>query len=139
MAMTTSARIKQAIVKQLRSSSPLVAALTGGIHWRVAPRKVSYPFAVVSRVAAPYKRDWDQVEIHSLWDVFIYAENSVDAENIDTLVSMALNEAELTVDGQTTLLCQRSADLPGGEDDDAEGERIYQIGGSYTIWTTQPR
>jgi hypothetical protein len=139
MAHTTSANIKRAIVQTLRASAPLVAASTGGIHWRKAPRKVSYPFLVVSRVAAPYQRDWDQLEIRSLWDVIAYAENSVGAENLDTLVGVALNEAELTVDGQATLLCQRSADIDGGEDTDDEGKQVFQIGGSYRIWTTQPR
>lgn len=139
MALSTSAQIKKAIVRKLRTSSQLVSASTGGIHWRVAPAKVAYPFVVVSRVAAPWKRDWDQQEIRSLWDVMTYAENSVEAENLDALVGEALNEAELTVDGQTQLLCQRVADIDGDDDTDEEGKRIFQIGSSYRIWTTQPR
>lgn len=139
MAMTTSAPIKQAIVRQLRLSAPLVAASAGGIHWRVAPAKVEYPYLLVSLVTAPLKRDWDQVEIRSIWDIVAYAVNSVAAENLDALVTAALNEADLPVTGQTTLLCQRSADVPPDDDTNAEGTRIFQAGGSYSIWTTQPR
>ena len=139
MAHTTTANIKRAIVQTLRTSAPLVAASSGGIHWRKAPRKVAYPFLVVSRVAAPIKRDWDQLEYRTVWDVMAYADNSVEAEQLDTLAGEALNEAELTVDGQTTLLCQRSADIDGDADIDDEGRQIFQIGGSYRIWTTQPR
>lgn len=139
MAMTTSGPINRAIVKKLRASSSLASALTGGIHRRLAPSKIAYPFLVYRRVAAPYARDWDQVEIRALYDVVIFAENSVEAENLDALVTTALNEAELQVDGQTTLLCQRVADLEGPDQTDDEGRRIYQIGGSYSIWTTQPR
>lgn len=140
MAMTTSGPIKRAIVQTLRGSGALVAALTGGIHQRVAPRKVSYPFLTYGLVAAPYIRDWDQVEVHGLFDVEAWAVNSVDAENIDALISAALNEAPLSVDGQTTLLCQRVADLPtNGPTLDGTGKRIFRMGGTYSIWTTQPR
>lgn len=139
MAMTTSAPIKQAIVHQLRLSAPLVAASTGGIHWRVAPREVKYPYIVVSLVSAPLKRDWDQVEIRSVWDIVAFAVNSVEVEQLDALVTTALNEADLPVTGQTTLLCQRVADVPGDDDIDDTGTRIFQMGGSYSIWTTQPR
>lgn len=140
MAMTTSTPIKRAIVKKLRAS-PAGAASTGGIHWRIAPGKASYPHLVVYRAAGAYPRaDWDTVDIQSLWDIVAVSENSVEAENLDTLVAVALNEADLEVDGQVTLLCQRVADVPGDEDDtNAEGSRIYQMGGTYRVWTYQPR
>jgi len=75
--------------------------------------------------------------IQALIDVSVYAENPVDANNIDALVAGALNEAGLNVDGQTSLLCRRVADLPTGPDIDSEGKRIYQVGGSYSVWTDQ--
>jgi hypothetical protein len=137
MATTTSAAIKRAVVQKLRSSAPLVSALNGGIHESIAPRKVRYPFITYQLVAAPYDYDWTGVILRVLMDVSVFAENPVEANNIDQLIGEALNEAALTVDGQDTLLCRRVADLPTGPDIDSEGRRIYQIGGTYSVWTDQ--
>ena len=136
MATTTVAPVKRAVVQKLRASSPLVAAIVGGIHEAVAPRKVKYPFIVYQIVASSYEYDWTGMQIHALMDVSTYAVNPVDANNIDALIAGALNDAALTVDGQTSLLCRRVGDLPTGPDVDSEGKRIYQVGGTYSIWTT---
>jgi len=138
MATSTSAHIKRAIVQSLRANAPLVAAIRGGIHETLAPRKVRYPFVVYDLISAPYSYTWGSSEIKARFDVFVFAENPVEANNLDALVCGALNDAELSVDGQATLLCRRVADMPTGPDVDAEGKRIYQIGGTYSIWTTQP-
>lgn len=138
MVTATSAPIKRALVQKLRSSPALVSAIAGGIHEGVAPRKVKYPFIVYQLIAAPYEYDWTGMQIHALFDVYTYAVNPVDANNIDALVANALNEAALSVDGQTTLLCRRLSDLPTGPDVDSQGKRIYQVGGTYSVWTDQP-
>jgi hypothetical protein len=137
MATSTVAPVKRAVVQKLRASSPLVAAIVGGIHEAIAPRKVKYPFIVYQIVASSYEYDWTGMQIHALMDVSTYAVNPVDANNIDALIAGALNDAALTVDGQTSLLCRRVGDLPTGPDVDAEGKRIYQVGGTYSIWTDQ--
>lgn len=139
MAASTSAPIKRAIVQRLRSSPAIVAAINGGIHETLAPRKVRYPFVMYDLIAAPYDYPWGSVMMRAMFDVFVFAENPVEANNLDALIADALNEAELSVDGQTTLLCRRVADTPTGPDVDAEGKRIYQIGGTYSIWTDQPQ
>jgi hypothetical protein len=138
MATTTVAPVKRAVVQKLRASSPLVSAIAGGIHEAIAPRKVKYPFIVYQIVAGSYEYDWTGMMIKALMDISTYAVNPVDANNIDALICTALNEAELNVDGQTSLLCRRVADLPTGPDVDSEGKRIYQVGGTYSIWTDQP-
>jgi hypothetical protein len=137
MAVATVAPVKRAVVQTLRASVPLVAAIAGGIHESIAPRKVKYPFVVYQLVSAPYVYDWSGVMLQALIDVSVYAENPVDANNIDALINGALNDAVLSVDGQTSLLCRRVADLPTGPDIDSEGRRIYQVGGSYSVWTDQ--
>jgi len=45
---------------------------------------------------------------------------------------------QLTVDDMSTLICRRIADIPAAPDVDAEGKLIYQVGGTYEIWTDQP-
>lgn len=137
MVTTTVAPVKRAVVQKLRASAPLMSVIVGGIHEAVAPRKVKYPFIVYQVVASPYIYQWDGMQIHVTMDVFTFAVNPVDANNIDALISEALDEAALEIDEQTTLYCRRVADLPTGPDVDSEGKRIYQVGGSYMIWTDQ--
>ncbi len=137
MAVASVAPVKRAVVQALRASLPLQAAIRGGIHEGIAPRKVRYPFVVYQLVAAPYSYNWDSVLITAVFDVSVYAENPVEANNLDALIAGALNEAVLTVEGQDSLLCRRVSDLPTGPDIDSEGKRIYQVGGSYSVWTAQ--
>ena len=137
MAFASVAPVKRAVVQSLRASPSLVSAIAGGIHEGIAPRKIKYPFIVYQLISAPYVYDWTGVMLQTTFDVSVYAENPVDANNIDALIAGALNEAVLSVDGQNSMLCRRVADLPTGPDIDGEGRRIYQIGGSYSIWTSQ--
>jgi len=114
-----------------------VSAIAGGIHEGIAPRKARYPFITYQLVAAPYSYNWSSVLIRAMFDVTVYAENPVEANNLDALIAAALNDAVLNVDGQDSLLCRRTSDLPTGPDTDSEGKRIYQVGGSYSVWTSQ--
>jgi len=134
---STSAAIKRGIVRHARSVVPLKAALVGGIHEGFAPAKTRYPFMAYNIVAAPYGSLWGSRVIVALVDIWVYAGNGVDANNVDQLISDAFDGSQFSVDGQTTLICRRVADLPGGPDVDSEGKKIYQIGGSYEVWTDQ--
>lgn len=133
----TSAGIWRALVQHLRSDSAFVAAITGGIHEGIAPEKTRYPFATYTTVAAPYEDDWGSRMIVAVVDVFSFSENQVIARNGDQIIADALDSAQLTVDDQTTLICRRIADVPATPDVDAEGKLIYQVGGTYEIWTNQ--
>jgi hypothetical protein len=133
--MSTVAPVKRAVVQEMRSSAPLVAAIAGGINEGIAPRKVRYPFIVYQLVASPREHQFDGEQIHALFDISVFAENPVDANTVDALIDAALNDAVLTVEGQTNMLCHRVADLPTGPDIDSEGRRIFQVGGSYSVWT----
>lgn len=135
--VTTSAPVKRALVQKLRASPSLVSAIAGGIHEGIAPRKVRYPFIVYQLVSAVYNRQWGGVILEALFDVTVYAENPVDANNIDALINSALDEAVLVMDEQDSMLCRRVADLPTGPDTDSQGKRIYQVGGTYSTWAHQ--
>lgn len=136
MTLTTTANVKQALVATLRADNPLKAAITG-IHEGFAPDNANYPFVVYSNVFAPYDFAWGSAMLRTAFDVVVFSENSVEANNIDALVIGALNEKQLAVTGQSTLLCRRVSDL-SSKDVDQEGKTVYQIGGTYSIWTDQP-
>ncbi len=135
MAITTSAPIDQALVVKLRSNLTL-KALISGIHEGIAPQGVDYPFLVYHTQYAPYEHVWGGEIIEAGYVVMAWAENSVDAKNIDTLTAQTLHHAQLSVTGQSTLLCRRVSDLKS-YDVDEEGKKVYSVGGLYEIWTGQ--
>lgn len=136
MSVSTSAKIKQALVATMRADTPLRTAVNG-FHESFAPAKENYPFVTYNRVSAPYDYDWSGVIIRSYWDIRVWSRSSVEAEDLDALVSTVLNDASLAVSGQSTLICRRYADL-GDRDVDEEGQPIFMAGGTYTVWTSQP-
>lgn len=133
VALGTSAAIKQALVAHLRADTSL-----NGIKFfeSFAPAKQDYPFVTYQRVSAPYDYDWTGVIIRSAWDIRAWSRSPVEAEDLDVLVSRSLNDASLSVTGQSTLICRRYADL-GDRDVDEEGQPIFMAGGTYTVWTDQ--
>lgn len=135
MAVPTPSPIKRALVRGLRQDASVMAVVKGGIHQGSAPAKVKYPFITYFFVTAPNEFTWGATEIHALVDVFAWSANTVEAENLDALIAAALDGAPLDVDGQEVLLSRRIGATPTGPTTDAEGRRIYQIGGSYEIWT----
>lgn len=136
MPLSTSSYIKQALVATLRGNTPLKDAING-IYEGFAPVKTKYPFITYNFAAAPYDFAWGSVMIQVLVDIYIFSENSVEANNLDALVLSTLHDAALVVTGQSTLFCRRDSDL-SDTDVDEEGKKIYQVGGSYSIWTDQP-
>lgn len=130
------APLKQALVRTLRASATLKAALTGDIHEGFAPPKTRMPFLTYNIHYATSWYQWGSMVMEVGVDIFVFAENSVDADNIDALVFSTLQDAKLEVSGQSTLICRRvsSMSLP---DSNEEGKKIYQVGGIYEIWTDQ--
>ena len=131
------APIRQAFVQKLRSDPALKALLVGDIHEGFAPVGTARPWLTYQVVYAPIEYLWGSALTEIGIQVMVFHGNSVDAHNIDALVLATLHDAELTVPGQSTLICRRvsSMSLPG---EDEEGKKIYQVGGTYEIWVDQP-
>jgi hypothetical protein len=142
MTLTTTAPIKQALVATLRANNTLRSAISG-IHEGAAPRKVPYPFVAYNFLPTAYNYDSTGLMFVTAADVYAFSYNSVEANTLDALVFTTLQDADLLAvldDGvteQTTLICHRVADI-SSDDVDEEGKKVYQIGGSYAIWTDQP-
>ena len=147
MTLTTASPIKQAIVATLRANTALTTEVPppagnahkaiSGIYEGFAPSSKPYPFLVYNLVYASYDFLWEPGAVmRSSFDVSVWAENSVEANNLDGLVIATLHDVQLVVAGQTTLLCRRRADLSSVDVDD-QGTRVYQMGGTYDIWTDQ--
>ena len=138
MAFTGIAPVKQALVHYLRASEELKALVTSkGFHEGPAPSKATYPFITYHVHYAPMNYTWTSVTHEVGFDVFGWSENSVEADNLDQLLLILLQDAELEVEGQSTLICRRLSSLSLPQFDD-EGKKIYQAGGIYEVWTDQP-
>ena len=139
---TASLPIIEALVKAIRaaldaSSLPLVTGLRNRIFEGFAAYNAKYPFIVWQLIYDPYLYTWGSAMHQAGFDVTVFADNPVDARNIDQLLLNALQDASLEVEGgQTTLICRRIADL-ASKDADQEGHPYYQIGGTYEVWTDQ--
>ena len=136
MAAPTPSPIKRGLVRRLRQQA-WFSTVTGGVHQTFAPKKPKYPYITYNLVTAPSDFTWGASEVHALFDVFAWSENSVEAENLDALIAVALDGAPLDVGEQTLLLCRRIGATPTGPTTDGTGRRVYQIGGTYSIWTDQ--
>lgn len=132
----TSAPIRQALVQAVRAA-PAYSSLKG-IFRGFAPEKTAYPFAVYNQVAAPYEDDWSARMIIAAFDVFVFSKNEVEAGDLDQSLADELDGAQLTVEDMTSLICRRVNDVPMPPDLDERGEKVYQVGGTYEIWTDQP-
>jgi hypothetical protein len=137
MAYLTSENIWRALVARIRADAALKAALKGGVHEGFAPEKTPYPLATWSSVVSVSEFTWDSKMIIALVDVIVYSLSSVEASNLDQSLSDQLDGAALPVTGQSTLICRRVADIRQTPDVDAEGNKVYGVGGSYEIWTDQ--
>lgn len=129
------APVKQALVQTLRANAVLKAAVNG-IHEGIAPQSTEMPYLVYDVAYAPLEYDWTNVMQLAGFDVFVFSENSVDAGNIDQLVFDTLQDAALSVTGQTTLYCRRAGSL-STLDVNEEGRKVFQVGGTYEVWTDQ--
>lgn len=147
MAFLSTGPIKRGVVRRIRSDVALANALVGGIHQRLAPRKIEYPFLVYDEVSAPMLDDSGTGpgggrEIRALYDVTVFATNPVEAENLGqrvyTLFDGADIELDSLVDGQRVTLCRIAATLPdNGPERDDTGAYYAQIGHTVEIWTQQ--
>ena len=136
MTPSTSAPIKRAIVQLMRANTTLKNQVDG-FHEGFAPLIAAYPHVVFQFVMPEYSYPWGSAMIYTEVDVKAWSKNSVEADNLDALLNSTLNDASLSVDGQSTLICRRVRDLID-QDDDEEGNKIYMAGGSYEIVTDQP-
>ncbi len=136
MARTTVAPIARAIVQILRADAALKAALTGGIHEGIAPIGSKFPWLTYAMHYGPSVSAWGSTMLTPGWDIFVFSRDQVEARNLDQLVVDILQDAELSVEGQSTLLCRRVLDMSSADIDD-EGQKVYQVGGVFETWTDQ--
>lgn len=130
----THSQIEQAFVARIRAKAEINDPIAG-IYEGFAPEKADYPFLVYNLVSAPYDYGWGDVTLLAQIDLFAFSRNKVQADNLDQAIAAWVSDKDLSVNGQRTLICRRMATVPMPPDIDAEGKKVYQVGGTYLIET----
>ena len=128
--------IRQALIRQLRSNLVLAAGLSGDWSEGFAPQKTPYPLGVIALHYAPSFYDWTGRVIFVGVDVFIFAKDSGEAASLYQSAFTSLQDAKLTMTGQTSLQCRQTSDL-SLQDVDTEGKAVYQVGGVFEVRVAQ--
>lgn len=131
----TSGPIKKALKAKLSASTPVSAAAVGGIHEGINVRKtIVYPYVVYSAAYLPLVRQWGSTMLLCGFDIVARSLDPEEASTLDQLITEELDDGELTVTGLSTLIVRREEELPLPPDTNAEGKKVYQNGGTYSIW-----
>ena len=135
MSVSSIAPVKQAVVKALRDSVALKAAVSNEIHEGISPRAIGYPYCVYDISWSVRSYDWTSNEIRLGVGVWIISDEQIEAQNLDALVIEALHDKALSLgtSGLTSVYCRRISDDSMVDLDDA-GKKIYQIGGTHEVW-----
>jgi hypothetical protein len=134
---------KQAFVRALRNITALTTAIgSDGIHEGVVTRGVEYPFVVYSVSFSVRSDDWGHRSLmRTGFDVVVVTDDQVEAHNLDAAILNGLKDVIFDPlfdpgSGQSTLFFRRIADT-SSVGRDGEGEKVYSVGGTYTLWTDQ--
>lgn len=134
---------KQAFVRALRNISALTAAVgSDGIYEGVVTRGVEYPFVVYTVSFSVRSYDWSHRSLmRTGFDVLVVSDDQVVAHNLDQAIIDGMKNVVLdsffeASSGQSTLFCRRISDMSSAGTD-GEGEKVYQVGGTYAVWTDQ--
>lgn len=136
--------IKQAIVRALRDIDDLKSAVgSDGIDEGIAHSNASYPRVIFDVASSRNSRQFGtEAVVITTVDIWCVSDDVVEANNLDQLVFTGMEDVSLDFSGiasiagnePSTLLCQRLRSL-SLVDEDRTGNKVYQVGGSYQIWT----
>ena len=128
--------IRQALIRQLRSNLVLAEGLPGDWSEGFAPQKTPYPLGVVYLHYAPSVPDTTGRVIFVGAGVVIFAKDPGVAASLYQLAFTSLQDARLTMTGQTSLQCRQVSDI-SLTDVDSEGKAVYQVGGVFEVRVAQ--
>lgn len=125
----------RALVSTLRTNATLKTAVTG-MHEAVAPNATDFPFLTYSLYGSTSTWDFSGAIYKPKFLVQIWSDDQVQARTLDQLCNETLWDADLGLAEQSTLLCRRIRDV-SRVNDAGQGQKVFQVGGVYQIWTGQ--
>lgn len=137
LTVPTSGPLKQALKNAISGNSEIEEAAVGGVFEGFNNRDdVVYPFITYSLVSGPIDRSFGSgnVTLMAAFDIVVFGKNPVEVNSLDALITSLLDGSELEVTGMRTLTVQREEELPLPPERDAEGNKIYSNGATYSFW-----
>jgi len=128
--------VRQALLRQLRSNLVLEAGLLGDWSQGFAPQGTKYPLGVLSLHYDPSFYDWTGRTVILGVDVLIFSKKQDEAASLYSLAFTSLQDAKLTLTGQTSLSCRQTSDI-SLQDVDTEGKAVYEVGGIFEVRVAQ--
>lgn len=128
--------VRQAFIRHLRSNLVLAEGLLGDWSEGFAPEGTAFPRGTISLQYAPSAYDWSGRVAFIGVTVMVYSKDSGQAASLYQLAFTSLQDAKLTLAGQTSLQCRQTSDI-ALQDVDAEGKAIYQTGGVFEVRVAQ--
>jgi hypothetical protein len=101
-----------------------------------APQKTPYPLGVISLHYDPSFYDWTGRTVIIGVDVMIFSKTQDEAASLYSLAFTSLQDAKLTLAGQTSLSCRQTSDI-SLQDVDTEGKAVYEVGGIFEVRVAQ--
>lgn len=95
------------------------------------------PFLTYGMVPGAVVDDFTGRQLRTLWDVWVTAEDQVEASRLASLMKLEVEDNLLPVTGQSILQCRYVSGLRDKEVTE-EDKIIYRMGGTFAIWTDQP-
>lgn len=123
--------VRKALYNYLKNDTALVAAATGGIHHKVAPRGTKAPYLIYGRMSEVPMRTFDGPSLDKdVWMVKAVGE-AEQAEDLDRIVQQLLDRATLFIPGKVSLDVYRLQVIDFSEL--VEGELIHHVGHEYKV------
>ncbi|RPH37048.1 MAG: DUF3168 domain-containing protein [Chloroflexi bacterium] len=127
--------VRGAIIELLRADAELVAMLPDDehIYHRTAPQDSQPPFIIISKQDGRPTYTFGDHHNGSLWTVkgICRGMDSTPADDLDERIRAVLQDAELDLDGRTTLWFRFEEDVDFGELE--EGAIIHHVGAMYRL------
>lgn len=129
--------VRQALLRQLRSNLVLKDELPGDWAEGVAPQSTVFPRGIFQLHYSPFDYDWSGFVALVGVDFIVFAKDQGEAARLDQLVFSTLQDAVLSVAGQTSLTCRRVSSISLTEAAPDGTETVWQAGGIYTVLAPQ--
>lgn len=129
--------VRQALIRQLRSNLVLKDELLGDWNEGVAPKDTAFPRGIIQLHYAPIEYDWTGFVAICGVDVGVFSKSKSEADRLNQLVFTTLQDAVLSVAGQTSLTCRRVSSFHLTDPAPEGTETVFQEGGIYSILAPQ--
>ena len=128
--------VDKAVFDKLNTETVLATA-KGGVFNSVAPRGAQPPFVVFQAMSKVDEHTFNGRFGNAIYLVKAVSESPwpKEAEDVDTVVDTALEDATLTITGYRALLCRRESDFSLVEE--IGGKTFTHVGGLYRIMADQ--